>query len=199
MCTFIALGNSNYANATELFMLQHESWEAREHPALDMLKRHFKACSEEKGEMSIGVMGQHLRDSNYSGSNMAARYLESAVSDSVFEFIDVHKSHKGSTLKTYFIERQLWDPKFYLIEDELKKVEAEIDYAVFAPKKKMAKIYNMNSPCDHNLAPWLQLHSQLENMKTAGENHIASIDSSTLFESLELKENESVDLDNIFW
>ena len=35
----------------------------------------------------------------------------------IIQFIDVHKSHKGATLKTYFIERQLWDPKFYLIED----------------------------------------------------------------------------------
>ena len=202
---FISLGNSNYANATEVLLLQFESWKSRDHVAIKILRDHFKAFSEENGEISIGRLMQHLRDSNYAGENIAGRYMESGSSHSIFDFIDVQASHKGTTLKSYSLDFDKWVPRFSLINEKLNEIELKIDQSTFVPfilsKKGSVVRYTKRTarkPCKKH---WKKVHKKIKSRNADTVAHLqkhfdnqSSV--STLLVPTSLHE---IAISNIFW
>lgn len=94
VCLFQALGNSNYANSTEIMILQHYYWKKTDSPLLAVLKKHFHAFSEQKGELSIRRLMFHVRCSNYAGSNLRSKYRESGAAAAAFDFVGVDGTYK---------------------------------------------------------------------------------------------------------
>ena len=102
---FEMFGHHNYRNSCTAFLLQWLEWVSTRHPAMDLLRRHFKACSEEYGEMAISRLMQHIREWNYQGDNVARRWEESRSAAWCFETLGIQRSHRAEGTKWYEVSQ----------------------------------------------------------------------------------------------
>jgi hypothetical protein len=96
---FQMFGHHNYRNSCTAFLLQWLEWQAAGHPAVALLRRHFKACSEEYGEMAICRLMQHIREWDFQGDNVARRWEESRSAAYCFEALGIKRSHREDGTK----------------------------------------------------------------------------------------------------
>ena len=92
----------NYRNGCTAMLLQWLQWNREAHPCLHILQHHFRACSEEYGETAIHTLMTHVREWNYDGPNLTARWRESGAAKWAFQELGAPPSHKSSGTKVYY-------------------------------------------------------------------------------------------------
>ena len=92
---------SNYTNSCELSLLQWNCWKKFNHPIIPFLESNFKACSEEYGESAIHTLMTHIRDSNYTGDNLAKQWEESRIANYYFSKLPKECKNSRNTTKWY--------------------------------------------------------------------------------------------------
>jgi hypothetical protein len=102
--------------------MQWIRWRAMVHPILPILRGHFKACSEEYGETAIHTLMSHIREWNYSGTNMTKRWQESSAASWSFRQTSIPRSHRESGTKWYYMDTPT--DKFILLSEKFVEIAA---------------------------------------------------------------------------
>ena len=199
---YIAFGNNNYANVSELMLLQWISWEKRNHPAAGFLNEHFKATSEEFGEASISRLMKHVHDWNFSGAHLSSKYVMSGAAHSVFEFLDLESSYKTTVPKVYPVEKYFLSSRMLLVYNEFELIEYKVLEDMYYPFCLDAAPFKKNSPRAESLRHFRGLQDKLAFRFSQTIIHSAKIltdEKFAVFAEIEASSLNSVDLNNFMW
>lgn len=169
---FKLFGNFNYANATEVFLLQWMAWKRESHPIVEHLRLHFKATVEEYGESAIHLLMTHIREWDYSGDNMQARWKESATATWCFRYFHVPRSHRETGTKWY--SEQSPGPLVQSMVDSFAACAAEIhndEFETFV----LGVGYDDQSPTTDDDSAYVEFLDKVELRDTVASNHCLKI------------------------
>ena len=192
---FNILGNSNYTNSCELFLLQWLHWKKITHPIVSYLRKNFKACNEEYGESAIHLLMTHVRDWNYTGENLNTHWEESGVARFLFENLGLQSLRNPSSTKWYSVI----DPctEFRKMSICFNTICGDIQDGNHFPFLKSDTGYNGNSQRSENISDYTTMLSRMDNRFILATNHVKGL-KPKLMKKFEKEAMKSIDHDKIF-
>ena len=97
----MALGKSNYANATLLMLVYFSHWKSENFSFVSIFKNNFKAFSEEKGEASIHLLQKQINDFKIDLDSLNCKFQNVSAFTQCMNIFNFDLSHKNSKVKSF--------------------------------------------------------------------------------------------------